>query len=63
MSKAYDTTKMIEDYSRSARMMFALVQPAELRTILEKSLDLQVETAKYATKTVTDSLSMFTTAK
>ena len=63
MNKTFDTTKMLEDYDRSARMMFALVQPLELRAIFEKGLDLQIETAKLMTKTISNSLSSFKAAK
>ena len=55
--------KMIDDYSRTLRMMFAWVQPAELRSILEKSLELQVETVKLVNKTVVDSVSQFSPSK
>lgn len=63
MDKTFDTMKMIDDYSRTLRMMFAWVQPAELRSILEKSLELQVETAKLVNKTVVDSVSQFSPSK
>ena len=63
MDKTFDTIKMIDEYSRALRMTFAWVQPAELRSILEKGLDLQVETAKLVNKTVVDSVNQFSPSK
>jgi len=52
----FDTDKYLDEYNKNARMMLMMVYPSELRTILEKTIDLQVEASKLVTKTITDSV-------
>jgi hypothetical protein len=54
MSKTFDMTKEIEEYGRNIRSSLIWVYPTELRTILEKTVDLQVETTKLINKTTVD---------
>jgi hypothetical protein len=50
----FDTDKYLDEYNKNARMMLMMVYPSELRTILEKTIDLQVEASKLVTKTLTE---------
>ena len=50
----FDTDKYLDEYNKNARMMVMMVYPSELRTILEKTVDLQVETSKLINKTAVD---------
>lgn len=63
MDKVFDMSKYIEEYSRNSRMMFTWVYPSEVRSLLEKTVDLQVEVAKVANKTMVDNLAKLTPAK
>ena len=44
-------------------MMLMMVYPTELRTILEKTIDLQVESSKLLTKTITEALAKIIPSK
>jgi hypothetical protein len=59
----FDTDKYFDEYNKNARMMLMMVYPAELRTILEKTIDLQVEASKLITKTLTDAVAKIIPAK
>jgi hypothetical protein len=52
----FDTDKYLDEYNKNARMMLMMVYPTELRSILEKTIDLQVEASKLITKTLTDAV-------
>ena len=52
----FDTDKYFDEYNKNARMMLMMVYPTELRSILEKTIDLQVETSKLITKTIGDAV-------
>jgi hypothetical protein len=52
----FDTDKYFDEYNKNARMMLMMVYPTELRTILEKTIDLQVEASKLVTKTITEAV-------
>jgi len=54
MSKTFDMTKELEEYGRNARSALIWVYPTELRTVLEKTVDLQVEASKLLNKTAID---------
>jgi hypothetical protein len=56
------TDKYFDEYTRNARTALAWVYPTEFRTILEKTVDLQVEAGKYMAKTVTDAFAKVTPA-
>ena len=62
-TKTIDTDKYFDEYTRNARTMLAWVYPTEFRTILEKTVDLQVEAGKMVAKTVTDAVAKLTPAK
>ena len=62
-TKTLDTDKYFDEYTKNARTMLAWVYPTELRTILEKSVELQVETGKMISKTVTDAVAKLTSTK
>jgi hypothetical protein len=57
------TDKYFEEYSKNARTAAMWVYPSELRSIFEKTVDLQVEAGKLATKTITDTWSKFMPTK
>lgn len=59
----FDTDKYFDEYNKNARMMLMMVYPSELRTILEKTIDLQVEASKLLTKTLTDAVAKIIPAK
>ena len=52
----FDTDKYFDEYNKNARMMLMMVYPTELRSILEKTIDLQVEASKLITNTLTEAL-------
>lgn len=56
-TKTLDTDKYFEEYSKTARTAMTWVYPTEFRTILEKTVDLQVEAGKFITKTLTEAVS------
>ena len=58
-----DTDKYLDEYNKNARMMLMMVYPTELRSILEKTIDLQVETSKLITKTLTDAVAKIIPSK
>jgi len=64
MTKTYETQteKFFEEYSRNTRTALAWIYPTELRTILEKVVDLQVEAGKLITKSTTDAITKFAPA-
>jgi hypothetical protein len=60
---AIDTDKYFDEYSRTAQTALNWVYPTELRSIFGKVIDLQVETGKLFTKSVTDIVSKLTPSK
>ena len=50
------TEKYFDEYTRNARTALAWVYPTEVRAILEKTIDLQVEAGKLMTKTAAESI-------
>ena len=59
----FDTEKYFDEYNKNARMMLMMVYPTELRTILEKTIDLQVESSKLLTKTITEAIAKIIPSK
>jgi len=59
----FDTDKYLDEYNKNARMMVMMVYPSELRAILEKTIDLQVEASKLFTKTMTDTIAKIIPSK
>ena len=59
----FDTDKYFDEYNKNARMMLMMVYPTELRSILEKTIDLQVDAGKLITKTLTDAVAKIIPAK
>jgi len=59
----FDTDKYLDEYNKNARMMLMMVYPTELRAILEKTIDLQVETGKLVAKTLTESVAKIIPSK
>ena len=59
----FDTDKYLDEYNKNARMMLMMVYPTELRSILEKTIDLQVEASKLITKTLTDAVAKIIPSK
>ena len=59
----FDTDKYLDEYNKNARMMLMMVYPTELRTILEKTIDLQVEATKLVTKTLTEAVAKIIPSK
>lgn len=53
MDKIFDTTKAIEDYDRNARTYLGWVQPTEIRNLVVKTHEVQVEMAKVASSALT----------
>ena len=60
MTKDFD--KYLEEYKTIARNGLIFVYPTELRSLFEKAIDLQVETGKVVTKTVTETFNKFAPA-
>jgi hypothetical protein len=56
MSNLFDTTETIENYDRTVRAAFTWVQPAEIRNLILKTHDLQVEAAKYISSSLTKTI-------
>ena len=54
MDNVFDMTKGFDDYARNVRTALMWVYPTELRDILVKTVDLQVETSKLVNKTAAD---------
>lgn len=66
MSNLFDTNETIENYDRTVRAFFSWIQPTEVRSIVLKTHDLQIEAAKYLSSSLTKtftSLVPATTAK
>ena len=59
----FDTDKYFDEYNKNARMMLMMVYPSELRAILEKTIDLQVESSKLFTKTLSEAVSKLIPSK
>ena len=59
----FDTDKYFDEYNKNARMMLMMVYPSELRSILEKTVDLQVEASKLVTKTITEAVAKIIPSK
>lgn len=59
----FDTDKYLDEYNKNARMMLMMVYPTELRSILEKTIDLQVETGKLVAKTLTEAVAKIIPSK
>lgn len=51
MDKIFDTTKAIEEYDRTARSYLSWITPIELRSVLVKTHEAQVEVAKLVSST------------
>lgn len=60
MSKTFDMTKELDEYSRNARTALMWVYPPEVRSILEKTIELQVETSKFINKTTVEMFNKIT---
>ena len=58
-----DFTKYFDEYNRAATNMLTWVYPTELRTILTKGVDLQIETGKWVTKSMTDLVTKYSVSK
>jgi hypothetical protein len=61
-NSAFDTDRYFEEYSRAVRTGLAWVYPTEVRALLEKAVDLQIEASKVLTKTVTENFNKFAPA-
>lgn len=59
----FDTDKYLDEYNKNARMMLMMVYPTELRSILEKTIDLQVESGKLIAKTITEAVTKIIPSK
>jgi hypothetical protein len=57
MDKIFDKTKAIEEYDRNARTYLNWVQPTEIRSLVLKTHEVQVEMAKLASSTLTKAFS------
>jgi hypothetical protein len=62
MEKIFDMEKMVDEYSRNARMALTFVYPTEIRNVFEKAIDLQVEASKTFTQVATEQLTKLTPA-
>jgi len=63
MDKISDTTKNIETYDRTVSAFLNWIQPVELRNVVVKVHDLQVEFAKYMGKSLDKTISSFVPTK
>lgn len=57
MDKIFDADKAIDEYDRNARSYLSWVTPAEVRSLLVKTHEVQVEMAKLANSTFTKAFS------
>ena len=58
-----DMTKYFDEYGKNSRTMLAWVYPSELRSILEKTVELQIDTAKFFNKSMVDTVTKMTAVK
>jgi hypothetical protein len=63
MTKNFDTEKMFDEYSKTVRTWTTMIYPTEFRFLIEKTVDLQVETGKYFTKAIADTFTKYVPAK
>ena len=63
MDKISDTTKNIDTYDRTVSAFLTWIQPVELRNVVVKVHDLQVEFAKYMGKSLDKTISSFVPTK
>jgi len=63
MDKISDTTKNIETYDRTVSAFLTWIQPVELRNVVVKVHDLQVEFAKYLGNSFDKTISSFVPTK
>ena len=63
MDKISDTNKNIETYDRTVSAFLTWIQPIELRNVIVKTHDLQVEFAKYIGKSFDKTISSFAPTK
>jgi hypothetical protein len=63
MDKISDTTKNIETYDRTVSAFLTWIQPVELRNVVVKAHDLQVEFAKYVGKSFDKTIASFVPTK
>ena len=63
MDKISDTTKNFETYDRTVSAFLTWIQPVELRNVVVKVHDLQVEFAKYMGKSLDKTISSFVPTK
>lgn len=54
---AEHTDKMVEEYDRYVRMGFSFIMPMELRNIVTKTHEVQMDAVKFVSKSVTDAMS------
>lgn len=54
MEKIFNADHYIDEYSRFSKAFAAWVQPTEVRSLVEKTIDLQVDGAKLFSKSVSD---------
>lgn len=59
MSNLFDTNETIENYDRTVRAAFSWIQPIEVRNLILKTHDLQVEAAKYVSSSLNKTLTSF----
>jgi hypothetical protein len=58
-NSAFDTDRYFEEYSRAARTGLAWVYPTEVRALLEKAVDLQIEAGKTIATVLTENVAKF----
>jgi hypothetical protein len=65
MDKIFDTTKAIDEYDRNLRSYLSWITPTELRNIIVKTHEVQVDMAKYVSTSLNKNFSNFvsTTSK
>jgi hypothetical protein len=63
MSNMFDTVETIDNYDRTVSALLTWIQPVELRNVVVKVHDLQVEFAKYMGKSLDKTISSFVPTK
>jgi hypothetical protein len=59
----FDTVETIDNYDRTVSAFLTWIKPVELRDVIVKTHDLQVEFAKYLGKSFDKTISSFTPTK
>lgn len=63
MEKTADMNKYFTDYAQAAKLMTSWIYPTELRSIVDKGIDLQLESFMFINKQVANTANKFALTK